>query len=293
MKTGFCALYGLANAGKSTLINAILKVKVQAVSDKPQTTRENVQGIYNDDDSQIVFVDTPGLHVPHKKLGQILIRDAEQAKAGVDILIYVVDGTERVNERLCDSLNKLKIPVIVAFNKIDDINIEEGQFKLRAYKQLMPNAEVLEISALKKYGIDDLIALIKTHLPEGVPYFPKDQLLDHPTEFVYAEMIREKCFRMLKQEVPHAIHVSITHQEIDEKTGHKVVYADIIVEKKSEKMIVIGHQGQMISKIRHLAQHSISIFNMEPVELELYVKVVEDWRDNARYLSEYGYGPSK
>jgi len=293
MKTGFCALYGLANAGKSTLINAILKIKVQAVSDKPQTTRENVQGIYNDDDSQIVFVDTPGLHVPHKKLGQILIRDAEQAKAGVDILIYVVDGKERVNERLCDSLNKLEIPVIVAFNKIDDINIEEGQFKLRAYKQLMPKAEVLEISALKKYGIDDLIALIKTHLPEGVPFFPKGQLLDHPTEFVYAEMIREKCFRMLKQEVPHAIHVSITHQEIDEKTGHKVIFADIIVEKKSEKVIVIGHQGQMISKIRHLAQHSISIFNMEPVELELYVKVVEDWRDNARYLSEYGYGTSK
>ncbi|MFA6795967.1 MAG: GTPase Era [Bacilli bacterium] len=289
MKVGFCALYGLANAGKSTLLNAILGIKVQAVSDKPQTTRENVQGIYNDDDSQIVFIDTPGLHNPHKKLGQLLIRDAEQAKAGVDILIYVVDGKERVNESLCESISKVKIPVIVAFNKIDDINLDSGQFKLKAYKKLLPNAEVVEISALKKFGIDKLIEVIKSHCEEGTPFFPKDQILDHPTEFVYAEMIREKCFRMLKQEVPHAIHVKIVQQEIDQETGRKVIYADIIVEKKSEKAIVIGHQGKMISKIRHLAQHSISIFNMEPVELELYVKVVEDWRDNPRYLSEYGY----
>lgn len=289
MKIGFCALYGLANAGKSTLLNAILGIKVQAVSDKPQTTRENVQGIYNDDDSQIVFIDTPGLHNPHKKLGQLLIRDAEEAKAGVDILIYVVDGKERVNESLCESISKVKIPVIVAFNKIDDVNLDNGQFKLNAYKKLLPNAEVVEISALKKFGIDQLIQLIKSHCEEGEPFFPTDQILDHPTEFVYSEMIREKCFRLLKQEVPHAIHVNIVHQEINPDNGKKVIYADIIVEKKSEKAIVIGHQGKMISKIRHLAQHSISIFNMEPVELELYVKVVEDWRDNPRYLSEYGY----
>jgi len=289
MKVGFCALYGLANAGKSTLLNAILGIKVQAVSDKPQTTRENVQGIYNDDDSQIVFIDTPGLHNPHKKLGQLLIRDAEEAKAGVDILIYVVDSKERVNETLCASISKLEIPVIVAFNKIDDIALNDGQFKLKAYKQLLPKAEVIEISALKKYGIDDLIKAIKSHCQEGTPFFPKDQILDHPTEFVYAEMIREKCFRLLNQEVPHAIHVQITHQEINPENNHKVIYADIIVEKKTEKAIVIGHQGKMISKIRHLAQHSISIFNMEPVELELYVKVVEDWRDSTKFLSEYGY----
>ncbi len=289
MKIGFCALYGLANAGKSTLLNAILGVKVQAVSDKPQTTRENVQGIYNDEDSQIVFIDTPGLHNPHKKLGQLLIRDAEEAKAGVDILIYVVDGKERVNETLCESLSKIQIPVIVAFNKIDDVNLENGQFKLNAYKQLLPNAEVVEISAMKKFGIDKLLELIKSHCAEGTPFFPPGQILDHPTEFVYAEMIREKCFRLLMQEVPHAIHVNILKQDINPETGHKLIYADIIVEKKSEKAIVIGHQGKMISKIRHLAEHSISVFNMEPVELELYVKVVEDWRDNNRYLSEYGY----
>ena len=287
MKVGFCCLYGLANAGKSTLLNSILGVKVNAVSDTKQTTRENIQGIYNDDDSQIIFIDTPGLHSPHKRLGQLLLKDANYAKDNVDVVVYVVDSTSKVNEVLCSKLENLNIPLIVAFNKIDICDFERGQFHLDGYKKLLPKAEFVEMSALKKIGIDTLIEKVKSHLQEGIPLFPKNQLIDHPTYFVWAEMIREKCLNYLTQEVPHAIHVQI----IDSKSSEDslTIYADIIVEKRSEKAIVIGKKGQMISKIRRHAERSISIFMGCKVNLELYVKVVEDWRDNISRLKEYGY----
>lgn len=293
MKTGFCCLYGLANAGKSTLLNAILGVKVEAVSPKPQTTRFNVQGIYNDADSQIIFIDTPGLHVPHGKLGQILLKDAEDAKESVDVLIYVIDGSaKKISETLLAALQDVKIPIIAVFNKIDGVRLDEGQARLAEYKKRLPQAEFIEMSALTKYGVADLIKLIKAHLKEGVAYFPPDQLIDRPEKFVWAEMIREKCMVNLEQEVPHAIHVEIVKSEEDKKTQKKIIYADIIVEKDSEKAIVIGHNGQMLSKIRHHAEHSIANFTQEDVELRLYVKVVPDWRNNLAKLKEYGYKDS-
>ncbi len=289
MKVGFCCLYGLANAGKSTLLNSILGMKIEATSSKPQTTRENFQGIYNDDDSQIVFIDTPGLHKPHKKLGSLLIKDAESAIQSVDVIIYVVDSSEGVNYKIPENLAQSTIPVIVAFNKIDLINLDDGQKRLEEYKSILPNAEFIEISAIKKFGIDELIAMVKNHMNEGTPYFPKDMITDHPTEFIYAEMIREKCMRLLDEEVPHAIHVEITNVESGENEQGIVISANIIVEKESEKAIVIGKSGKMISKIRHLAEHSISLFVMDDVALELYVKVVNDWRNDVRYLRKYGY----
>ena len=289
MKVGFCALYGLANAGKSTLLNSILGVKVEATSSKPQTTRENIQGIYNDDDSQIVFIDTPGLHNPHKKLGSLLLKDASEAVQSVDVIIYVIDASLKVNYELCSYLSEVNAKVIACFNKIDLINLEEGQEKLKKYKEVLKGADFVEISALKKFGIDTLINTIKKYLDEGVPYFSKDMLIDHPTEFVYAEMIREKCMRLLDQEVPHAIHVEIVQVESGENDEGIVISANIIVEKESEKAIVIGKGGKMISKIRHLAEHSISLFTMDDVALELYVKVVKDWRNDVRYLKKYGY----
>ena len=169
------------------------------------------------------------------------------------------------------------------------INLEEGQEKLKKYKEVLKGADFVEISALKKFGIDTLINTIKKYLDEGIPYFPKDMLIDHPTEFVYAEMIREKCMRLLDQEVPHAIHVEIVQVESGENDEGIVISANIIVEKESEKAIVIGKGGKMISRIRHLAEHSISLFTMDDVALELYVKVVKDWRNDVRYLKKYGY----
>lgn len=287
MKVGFCCLYGLANAGKSTLLNSILGVKVQAVSNTAQTTRENIQGIYNDDDSQIVFIDTPGLHSPHKKLGELLLKDASEAKDNVDVLVYVVDSTAKVNETLCAKLASYNAPIIIAFNKIDVCDLDKGQFHLDGYKKLLPQAEIVEMSALKKINVDQLISKVKNHLEEGIPYFPTDQLIDHPTRFVWSEMIREKCLNYLTQEVPHAIHVEIIKTEENEE-GLKI-YADIIVEKSSEKAIVIGKKGQMISKIRRHAEHSISIFMQEKCKLELYVKVEPNWRNLSTKLKEYGY----
>lgn len=290
MKTGFAALYGLANAGKSTLLNAILGLKVQAVSPKPQTTRVNLEGIYNDDDSQIVFVDTPGLHSPHGKLGAQLLKDAEDARSSVDVLVLVVDGSNRkIPENLLEKLKDMTIPVICVFNKIDLIKLDEGQARLKEYEKRLPNAEFLQCSAKDKFGVDDLIKMIKNHLKEGQPYFPKEQLIDRPTNFVWAEMIREKCMINLEHEVPHAIHVSIVNTERTPDEGVLVIYADIIVEKDSEKTIVIGKNGQMLSKIRHHAEHSIENFMQEKVELVLFVKVVEGWRDNPSKLKEFGY----
>ena len=287
MKVGFCCLYGLANAGKSTLLNSILGVKVQAVSNTAQTTRENIQGIYNDDDSQIVFIDTPGLHSPHKKLGELLLKDAYQAKENVDVLVYVVDSTSKVNETLCAKLASYNAPIIIAFNKIDVCDLDKGQFHLDGYKKLLPQAEIVEMSALKKINVDQLINKVKSHLQEGEPYFPQDQLIDHPTRFVWSEMIREKCLNYLTQEVPHEIHVEIINTE--ENEDGLTIFADIIVEKPSEKAIVIGKKGQMISKIRRHAEHSISIFMQEKCKLELYVKVEPNWRNLASKLKEYGY----
>lgn len=294
MKVGYCCLYGLANAGKSTLLNAILGMKVEAVSPKAQTTRFNVQGIYNDKDSQIVFIDTPGIHKPYGKLGNILLEDAEEAKDSVDVLLYVVDASNpTMDEKVIGKVKAFKNPVILVFNKIDKVPFDEGQERLSAYKKELPEAQSVEISALNKVNIDGLIDLIKTHLKEGEPYYPDDQLIDRPTRFVWAEMIREKCMLNLKEEVPHAIHVEVTHTEFNPKISKQVVYADIIVEKPSEKGIVIGKNGKMLSLIRKHAEHSISNFMQEPYALELYVKVDPDWRNNPSHLRQYGYSEKK
>jgi len=287
MKVGFCCLYGLTNAGKSTLLNSILGVKVLAVSNTKQTTQNNIQGIYTDKDSQIIFIDTPGLHSPHKMLGKLLLKSAYQAKDDADVLVYVVDSTAKVNERLCDELSKYKMPIIIAFNKIDICDFEKGQFHLDGYKKLLPNAEVVEISALNKFGIEDLLKKVKAHLNDGDLYYPEDQLIDQPTRFVWQEMIREKCLNYLKQEVPFSIHVEIINSE--ETESLLKLHADIIVEKPSEKGIVIGKNGAMISKIRKHAQHSISLFMNKDVELNLFVKVEKNWRDSPSKLFEYGY----
>lgn len=290
MKVGYACLYGLANAGKSTLLNAILGLKIEAVSPKPQTTRYNVQGIYTDSDSQIIFIDTPGLHRPHGRLGSILLQEAEDARSNVDVLVYVVDGSyRRIDTETASKISKMNIPVIVVFNKIDKISLEEGMERLSEYSKILPNAEFIQMSALKKFGVDELLNAIKKHLEEGDLLYPEDQLIDRPTRFVWAEMIREKCMINTEKEIPHAVHVEITHVEDNPDLGKKVIFADIIVEKSSEKAIIIGRNGQKLSLIRKHAEHSISNFMQEKVALELYVKVVPDWRNNPAKLQEYGY----
>ncbi len=287
MKVGYCCLYGLTNAGKSTLLNNILGFKLQAVSKTKQTTRENVQGIYEDEDSQIIFIDTPGIHSPHKLLGQKMVQQAKQARYGVDVIVYVVDATRRVNEVMCDDLKKIGVPIIVAFNKIDIADFEKGQLHLQAYKQLLPDADFIEISALKKFNIEDLIKLIKSHLLEGEKIYVDDVVSDHPMRFFYSEKIREACLKKLQEEVPHSINVEI--MKIEEGETDLKIYADIIVERSSEKSIVIGKRGQMIGEIRRMSQREIERFTGKQCDLELFVKVEKDWRDSSSRLKEYGY----
>lgn len=285
-KVGFVCVYGRANAGKSTIINKCLGFKLLPVSSKPQTTRDNVHAIYNDEDSQIVFVDTPGVFRPHGKLGSILLRDAESAKDGVDVIVYVVDASEVPNFELADKLSKQDIPVILAFNKVDLVNAEIGESRLARYLELLPNAKVLRLSAKEGYGIEELLSMLKDYLPEGDIIFPEDIVSDRPKEYIISEIIREKCMRLLKAEVPHSIYVDVKHVTEDEDME---VFADIIVEKESEKAIVIGKAGKMISEITKYSEQSIHSYFGLPVHCEFLVKAIPDWRNQDKYLRKFGY----
>jgi GTP-binding protein Era len=287
MKTGFVCVYGRANVGKSTLINKCLGFKLLPVANKPQTTRDNVHAIYNDEDSQIVFTDTPGVFRPHGKLGSILLRDAESAKEGVDLIVYVIDASESPDFSLAQKLSKEEIPVVIAYNKIDLVSLEIGEERLKRYLSFLPDAKVFRMSAEKGFGVKELLDYIKEALPEGEPFFPTDIVSDRPKEYVISEIIREKCMRLLTAEVPHSIYVDC--QSVEEEEKEMVVYADIIVEKDSEKGIVIGKQGKMLSQIRRFSEDSIRSYFGTKFHCELHVKCIPDWRNSDKYLRQFGY----
>lgn len=290
---GFVALIGDANVGKSTFINSLMGIKILAVSDKPQTTRENIKAIYNDKDSQVIFIDTPGLHRPHGELGRIYIKDAKQAFSDADSIIYMVDISRKPNEEMIEKLKNTEQPVFVILNKIDllpSIAVFEARNKMyRDLFNFVKSDRIISIIATKKDVPQYFIEELKSSLPLGEPYFPEDMLLDHPEEFVYAEFIKEKCMRLLYDEVPHALHVRIMSVEKDYDENTIDVTADIIVERTSERAIVVGKKGQMISKIRRYAEESIKGFTGLEAHLNLFVKVVPNWRQNMKLIKEYGY----
>lgn len=287
-KVGFVTLYGRANSGKSTILNKILGIKIQAVSEKPQTTRENIRGIYNDDDSQIIFCDTPGLFKPHGRLGSILLRESAVAKNDCEVLVYVVDASLPVNTTFSEDVKSIDCPIIIAFNKIDLITTPEHIKKLEEYKSICPQATIVEMSAIRNFNIDLLISKIKEHLTEGELVYPDDMISDHSAIFIYAEIIREKCMRNLEKEVPHSIHIEII--KVDETEKEIDIYADIYVEKESEKGIVIGKQGKMIRKICTYSENAIHGFTGKTVRINLLVKVEKNWRNNEMFLRKHGYG---
>ena len=286
-KVGFACVYGRANAGKSTIINKCLGFKLLPVSSKPQTTRDNVNAIYNDEDSQIIFVDTPGVFKPHGKLGSILLRDSESAKEGVDVIVYVIDASEVPNFELANKLAKQDIPVILCFNKVDLVNAEIGESSLARYLEILPDCNVIRMSAKEGFGIEELLKEIKSHFEEGDLIFPEDIVSDRPKEFIISEIIREKCMRLLSKEVPHSIYVDMKHVSEDEEGME--IFADIIVEKESEKAIVIGKGGKMIAEICRYSEQSISSYFGMPVRCELLVKAIPDWRNQDKYLKKFGY----
>lgn len=284
---GIVSVYGRANAGKSTLINKILGYKLLPVSDKPQTTRDNVKAIYNDSDSQIVFVDTPGVFKPHGKLGSILLKESSNSLEGIDLILYVIDISESINLELANKLKNIETPILIIFNKIDLIDINLGEKRIQKYLEVLKDSHYIRTSLKEDFGINEVIDKIKTYLPEGDKIFEDDIATDRTNEYVVSEFIREKCMRLLEKEVPHSIYIEMKNLTIDNERVE--VIANIIVEKDSEKGIVIGKNGNMIKKISSYSEQSIQNFFQLPTSVQLNVKTIKDWRNQDKYLKKFGY----
>jgi GTP-binding protein Era len=291
MKSGFVSIIGKTNAGKSTLINLLTKTKISIATSKPQTTRNAIQGVYNDEDSQIVFIDTPGILHAHQKLDRYMNKQAFTSLNGVDAIILLVDGGVPFNEEkdteLKNRLGKLEAPLFLVFNKIDLTNIYLIQNLKKKYQELFPEARIMEISCKAPFGIDDLIREIKNVLPEGDAFYPDDMKSDHPLSFLMGEIIREKILLNTREEVPHSCAVKI--ESVEKNNNAYNITATIVCERQSQKVILVGKGGAMIKKIGQQARKEIEKLTGHKVNLNTFVKVEEKWRESDNILSELGY----
>lgn len=290
MRSGFVSLVGRPNVGKSTLLNSLVGYKLAITSDKAGTTRNNIQGIYNDDDSQIVFVDTPGIHKPLHKLGQRLNEDAYYSIDDVDVILFLVDVTMPFGKGDNFVLNKIKEankPTFLILNKVDRINNEKLIKLIMDYKDLYDFKEIIPLSALKEKNVEELIKTLKKYLPDEIQYFPIEDLTDRSLEFRAAELVREKVLRLTKEEVPHAVTCAV-EEYIDEK-DKAIIQVVIIVERDSLKRIIIGKNGSMLKEIGSKARRDIEDMIGKKVYLKLFVKTVDNWRNKEKYLKELGF----
>ena len=290
-KSGFVSIVGRPNVGKSTLLNQILKTKLAIMSDVAQTTRNTIQGIYTDDEAQIIFMDTPGIHKPQDGLGNFMNTTALNSIYGVDMVLFIAPANETIGRGdrfIIERLKEADGPVFLLLNKCDLVSKEEVVKKLTEWKELFDFKEIIPISALEDQNVDTLISTIKNYLNEGMMYYPKDQMTDHPERFVMAEFIREKILYFTREEVPHSVAIVVERMS-EQEDGSVEVIATIVVDRKSQKGILIGKQGSMIKKIRQNAQREIKRFFQTPVYLELFVKVENNWRNKQKYLKEFGY----
>lgn len=290
MKSGFVGLIGRPNVGKSTLINNIIGTKIAIISNKPQTTRNIIQGIYNDEESQIVFVDTPGIHKPNHKLGQYLNKQAYYSIDDVDVIMMLTDVSEPLgagDKYVIDKLKEVNKPVILILNKIDKIPREKILTKIVEYKDLYNFSEIIPISALTSINVDDVIKTCKKYLPESVKFFDDDTITNKSNKFLISEMIREKIFLLTEEEVPHSTSCYI--EKIEKSKNSLNIIATIVVDRDSLKRIIIGKQGAMIKKIGTMARYDIEQLLKKKVYLDLHVRTIEKWRDKEKYLSEFGY----
>jgi GTPase len=290
-RSGFAAIIGRPNVGKSTLLNRILGEKIAITSDKPQTTRNRIRGIHNIPGAQIVFIDTPGLHSARSRFNRLMMDTALSSVQGVDVVLLLVDarsfGDSR-DEMILEVLDGIEVPVILVVNKIDLIEKEKLLAGVAFYSSLHPFSEIVPISASSGDGTDLLIGLVAGLLPEGTPYFPDDILTDLPEKFVVAEMIREKVFRLTRNEIPHSTAVYIDSFK-ERSDGLISINATIAVERDSQKGIIIGKKGEMLKKIGIQARSDIERLLDTKVYLELFVRVEKDWREDGRMLRELGY----
>lgn len=290
-KSGFVAIVGRPNVGKSTFMNYVLGQKIAIMSDKAQTTRNKIQGVYTNQESQIVFLDTPGIHKPKHELGNFMVESAYSALKEVDAVLFMVNAAEKRgpgDDFIIEKLKKIKTPVFLVLNKIDLISPDELLERVESYQETIPFAGIIPISVLQGNNVQELMTTLTNHLPEGPQYYPSDQITDHPEYFVVSELIREKILHLTKEEIPHSVAVTVDKMQKDE--FDKVhVYANIIVERPTQKGIIIGKGGKLLKEIGVRARKDIEQLLGNKVYLELWVKVEKDWRKKKSHLQDFGY----
>ncbi len=289
-RSGFVSIIGRPNVGKSTLLNRILGEKIVAVSDKPQTTRNVIRGILSDESSQIVFVDTPGIHAARNRINKAMVDAAMTAVTGIDLMLLLVDATQKIDETFIqDICKKSGAPVFLAINKIDQVAPKEKLFSvIDRYSKLYGFPEIIPVSAQTGSNIDRLVALVRDRMPEGQPMFPDDILTDLPEKFICAELVREKVFRLTTKEIPYGTAVVVDAFE-ERENGVVAITATIMVERDSHKGIIIGKKGSMLKKIGQQARGDIERLLGTRVFLELFVQVQERWTERTAMLRELGY----
>lgn len=290
-KAGFVNIVGNPNVGKSTLMNQLVGERISIATFKAQTTRHRIMGIVNTDDMQIVFSDTPGVLKPNYKMQEMMLAFSESALADADVLLYVTDVVENPekNMEFLEKVQKMNIPVLLLINKIDQSNQKDLGNIVTKWHSLLPNAEILPISAKNKFGVDMLLKRIKELLPESPAYFDKDQLTDKPARFFVSEIIREKILLYYDKEIPYSVEVKVESFKEGEKSIN--IRAIIFVERDSQKGIIIGHQGVALKKVGSESRKALEKFFGKKVFLETFVKVDKDWRSSEKELDSFGYNP--
>lgn len=290
-KSGFVAIVGRPNVGKSTFLNRVIGQKIAIMSNTAQTTRNKIQGIYTTDEAQIVFIDTPGVHKPKSKLGDYMVQSAMSALNEVDAVLFMVNAAEKRgagDNFIMDRLKNVKAPVYLLINKIDQVKPDDLLPVMEQYQTALPWKAVYPISALEGNNVDELLTGLVEQMPNGPQYYPADQVTDHPERFVVSELIREKIFMLTREEVPHSVAVEIESMKQKDE-DHVHIEATIIVERPTQKGIMIGKGGSMLKKIGTLARQDIEHLLGSKVYLQLWVKVQPNWRDKSTLLKSYGY----
>lgn len=288
-KSGFIAIIGRPNAGKSTMMNALLQEKVAIMSDKPNTTRNNIVGILTRDDAQYVFIDTPGIHKPRQQLGRVLNKNAYTAMEDCDVIGWIIDGTKHFgtgDEFILNRISTLQKPVILIVNKVDTMNKEKLMPILLDWQKRYDFDQIVPISALKENNLEELLSVFKSYLNEGMMLYPSEMKSDHDLNFQICEIVREKILFKTKEEIPHSVAVLLENKV--EKENKVFMQIMVIVDRASQKGILIGKQGQMIRSIRLAAQRELKQKLGMPVELELYVRVEKNWRNQEQKIKEFG-----
>ncbi|MBT2690458.1 GTPase Era [Bacillus sp. ISL-47] len=291
-KSGFISIIGRPNVGKSTFLNRVIGQKIAIMSDKPQTTRNKVQGVLTTDDAQFIFIDTPGIHKPKHKLGDFMMKVAQNTLKEVDVILFMVNAQEgfgRGEEFIIEKFQSVRTPIFLVINKIDQVHPDELLKLIDSYKEKYEFSEIIPISALEGNNVETLLGQIKKYIPEGPQFYPADQVTDHPERFIVSELIREKVLHLTREEIPHSLAVMIDKMERREDKDVVHVMATIIVERDSQKGIVIGKQGKMLKEVGKRARVDIENLLGSKVYLELWVKVQKDWRNKMSQLRDFGF----